>query len=104
MNTNIYSGVEDVRSVLSGPERMFFDCEKPTSHRYAWLENEAGFWCLITNPFADPSKAKRYWKNEEKALNELEEEGWQVVNAYPRDPRLGLDCCINGYGLRRTIH
>ena len=110
----IYGCVEDVQGVPSSLENLFCDFEddgiteeiadETEPLRYAWLENEDGFWCFLTTPFADPAEARRYWKNEEKALAELQEEGWQILHAYPRDPRMGPDCCIYGYGLHRSIH
>ena len=104
MGTNIYDSAKDIRGIPSNAERLLCDCEEPALLKYAWLENEAGVWCFLTSPFADPVDARRRWKNEHKALVELEEEGWQIIHAYPRDPEMKPDSSIDGYGLRRTIH
>ncbi|MDR0842287.1 MAG: hypothetical protein LBP68_02585 [Acidobacteriota bacterium] len=86
-------------------ERLLRDCaETPTPLCYAWLEQESGSWRFLTSPFADPAEARRRWVNEQEALDELDQEGWQIIHAYPKEPGMKPDSRINGYGLRRTIH
>ena len=105
MSTNTYEIAKETSSIHPNAERLLCDCDDmQTSLRYAWLEQEAGTWRFLTSPFADPAEARRRWRNEQDALDELEQEGWQIVHAYPEEPGMKPDSRINGYGLRRTIH
>ena len=51
--------------------------------RYAWLEHEKGMWHLLTDLFAAPEDSARKWPDHQHALDELTQEGWAVVSAYP---------------------
>jgi hypothetical protein len=75
-------------------------------HRYAWLEHEDGNWHFLTNLFADPGASTRKWSDEQRALDELKNEGWTIVRPYPEktltEQQSGNG--LFGYGLVRTIH
>ena len=73
-------------------------------HRYAWLEHEGGLWHFLTDLFADPRKSNRRWSDQQRALDELMEEGWTVVRPYRRlATEQASGNRIHGYGLMRTI-
>jgi len=83
------------------------DCNRSqTQARYAWLEHEAGIWHFLTSLFADPSDSTRRWADRQCALDELLNEGWTVIRAYPEAPLndRNWDSRLVGYGLIRTIH
>lgn len=73
----------------------------PPDQKYAWLEHEGGVWHFLTNLFDDPGKSMRKWTDEQRALQELENEGWIVVYPYkeqiPMNQKYGERAC--GYGL-----
>jgi hypothetical protein len=69
--------------------------------KYAWLEHEKGMWHLLTDLFAAPEDSTRKWPDRQHAIDELTQEGWSIVSAYPESlsiPRsAGNGTC--GYGL-----
>lgn len=75
-------------------------------HRYAWLEFEGGIWHFLTDPFAHPKESRRRWTDAVRAFDDLLEEGWSVVRAYPESISTnGPDGDkVVGYGLTRQIH
>lgn len=74
--------------------------------RYAWLELDKGMWHLLTHLDAEAAESTRRWADEQRALEELMEEGWTIVRPYPdRLPRWrGEQERLCGYGLTRTVH
>lgn len=71
---------------------------------YAWLERSNGHWHFLTSLFAEAEEATRRWADKQRALDELGQEGWEVVGAYPRMPwdPLPPGQEPRGYGLVRT--
>ena len=69
--------------------------------RYAWLEHEEGMWHLLTDLFAAPEDSARKWPDRQNALDELTQEGWSVVSAYPENHTVSRPTGSGtwGYGL-----
>jgi hypothetical protein len=80
-------------------------CRLLPMHRYAWLEHDGGLWHFLTDLFADPRDSNRRWSDQQRALDELLEEGWTVIRPYPGRPatKQTPQDKIHGYGLMRTI-
>jgi hypothetical protein len=75
-------------------------------HRYAWLELDGGLWHLLTHLNADPGESTRQWADEQRALEELMEEGWRIVRPYPENLPIQRQPGerLFGYGLTRSVH
>jgi len=65
--------------------------------QYAWLECEKGFWCLFSEKLKEE---RRKWHDENRALKELQEEGWSIAALYLTEHRQRF----RAYGLNRSIH
>lgn len=74
--------------------------------RYAWLELDKGMWHLLTHLDADAGESTRQWTDEQRALEDLTEEGWTIVRPYPEMLPIWQDQGerLVGYGLTRTLH
>ncbi len=74
--------------------------------RYAWLEFESGMWHLLTHLDAEAAESTRKWSDEQRALEELMEEGWTIVSPYPNRLSTWRESAeqLFGYGLTRTVH
>ena len=73
------------------------------TRQLGWLVFYRGKWHLITGK---PPDHIRQWIDEEAALSDLADEGWDISGSYPKRllARKHLREMFYGYGLRRTIH
>jgi len=65
---------------------------------YAWLERNKHSWrlCRKNSPLDN-----KKWGDEFSALEELQEEGWEIATVYYKEEP---DNAFRAYGLVRSIH
>jgi len=79
------------------------EAKKGIMRQYAWLDFHGGCWHLITGNANDPG---RKWAHRDRALSDLEAEGWMVEGPNGKQPTMRHEANRHfyGYGLKRTIH
>jgi hypothetical protein len=104
MNTQTQMIAENIPGNNPRHQSSFSQAGIKSLRCYAWLEYEAGLWHFLASPFDSPAETVRKWPDKQEALDELENEGWKIVRAYPDHFSENSSNSYFGYGLQRMIN